>query len=277
MEHDDYFPLLVLSYILGRGRGAILQQSMVEEDASAVEVVVEVEPFQQGGTFLFSVTPHLEKVDRAEVQVLAQLEALKRQGISIEQLDRAKALLLRDHYQGLESLERRANSLARHEARGNYLERDRVVELLTQITPERVAQVLERYFTDPNLSLLEYFPANAEPRTFTPESLLETLRLLVASVLHEREDSTDELLVVETESSFQPPEFRPSYLSYDLKRTSVLRGPIIYFKEEHVFPLVHVGLFYPGGRIQESAQDFGPIHLFHMGSPSSKEEPSCSL
>jgi len=81
LEHDDYFPLLVLSYILGRGRGALLQQSMVEEDESAVEVVVEVEPFQQGGTFLFSVTANLEKVDRAEVQVLAQLEALKRRGL----------------------------------------------------------------------------------------------------------------------------------------------------------------------------------------------------
>ncbi len=261
LEHDDYFPLQVLSYILGRGRGALLQQSMVEKDDSALEVVVEVEPFQQGGTFLFSVTPNLEKVDRAEVQVLAQLEALKRQGISIEQLDRAKALLLREHYQGLQSLEQRANSLARHEALGNYLERDGVVEVLTQVTPERVSQVLERYFTDPNLSLLEYFPQNAEPRTFTPESLLETLRLLVSSVLHEQADPTDELLVVETESSFQPPEFHPKYLTYDLKRTSVLRGPIIYFKEEHVVPLVHLGLFYPGGRIEESAQDFGITDL----------------
>ncbi|MCZ6878401.1 MAG: insulinase family protein [Acidobacteria bacterium] len=261
LEHDDYFPLLVLSYILGRGRGALLQQSMVEEDDSAVEVVVEVEPFQQGGTFLFSVTPNLEKVDRAEVQVLAQLEALKRRGISIEQLDRAKALLLRDHYQGLQSLEQRANSLARHEALGNYLERDGIVELLIQITPERVSQVLERYFTDPNLSLLEYFPQNAESRTFTPESILETLRLLVSSVLHEQADATDELLVAETESSFQPPEFSPNYLKYNLKRTSVLRGPIIYFKEEHVLPLVHLGLFYPGGRIEESAQNFGITDL----------------
>jgi len=261
VEHDDYLPLLVLSYILGRGRGALLQQSMVQQDDSAVEVVIEVEPFQQWGTFLFFVTPKLEKVDRAEVQVLAQLEALKRQGISIEQLDRAKALLLRDYYQGLQSLEQRANSLARHEALGDYLERDRGVERLTQITPEQVSQVLERYFTDPNLALLEYFPQNAEPRTFTPESLLETLRLLVSSVLDEQADSTDELMVAETESSFQPPEFSPKYLKYDLKRTTVLRGPIIYFREEHVFPVVHLGLFYPGGRSNESAQNFGITDL----------------
>jgi len=257
LEHDDYYPLLVLSYILGRGRGALLKQSMLGEGGTAADVRVEVEALQHKGTLFFLVTPHLHRVDGAEVEVLAQLEILKRRGIPIAQLDRAKALLLKDHYLGLQRLEQRANSLARYEALGDYLQRDRQVELLTQITSKQVSDVLERYLTDSNLSLLEYFPQNAESRHFTSQTLLETLRLLVPSVVKKSAEEEDPFQVAETESSFQPPEFRPSQLKFDLKHTSILRGPVIHFREEHAFPLVHFGFFFPGGRIKESTHNSG--------------------
>ena len=257
LEHDDYYPLLVLSYILGRGRGALLKQSMLGEGGTAADVRVEVEALQRKGTLFFLVTPHLQRVDGAEVEVLAQLEILKQRGIPIAQLDRAKTLLLKDHYLGLQRLEQRANALARYEAMGDYLQRDREVELLTQITSKQVSDVLERYLTDSNLSLLEYFPQDAESRHFTSQTLLETLRLLVPSVVKKSGEEEDPFQVAQTESSFQPPVFRPSHLKFDLKHTSILRGPDVFFREEHAFPLVHLGFFFPGGRIKESTQNSG--------------------
>ena len=261
LGHKDYYPLLALSYILGRGRGAVLKQSMLGEGGTAADVQVEVQALQQRGTLFVLVTPHLQKVDGAEVQVLARLEILKGQGISIAQLDRAKALVLKDHYLGLQSLERRANLLARYEALGDYLQRDRGVELLREVSPKQVSEVLERYLTDSNLSLLEYFPENAEARTFTSQTLLETLRLLVPNVVNKSGEEEDPFQVVETQSSFQPPEFTPNQLRYDLRHTSVLRGPVVHFREEHVVPLVRLGFFFPGGRIKESSHNFGITEL----------------
>ena len=261
LEHDDYYPLLVLSYILGRGRGALLKQSMLGEGGTAADVRVEVEALQQKGTLFFLVTPYLQKIDGAEVEVLAQLEILKRRGIPIAQLDRAKALLSKDHYLGLQSLEQRANSLARYEALGDYLQRDREVELLTQITSKQVSDVLERYLTDSNLSLLEYFPQDAESRNFTSQTLLETLRLLVPSVVNKSAEEEDPFQVAEAESSFQPPEFRPSHVKFDLKNASILRGPVVHFREEHASPLVHLGFFFPGGRIKEATHNSGITEL----------------
>ena len=256
-DHRDYFPLRVLSYILGRGRGALLKQSMLGEDGTAADVRVEVGALQGKGTLFFLVTPHLQRVDGAEVEVLAQLEILKQRGIPIAQLDRAKTLLLKDHYLGLQKLEQRANALARSEAMGDYLQRDRQVELLTQITSKQVSDVLKRYLSDSNLSLLEYFPQDAESRHFTSQTLLETLRLLVPSVVKTNAEEEDPFQVVQTESSFQPPVFRPNHLKFDLKHTSILRGPDIFFREAHAFPLVHLGFFFPGGRIKESTQNSG--------------------
>ena len=257
LGHDDYYPLLVLSYILGRGRGALLKQSMLGEGGTAADVRVEVETLQRKGTLFFLVTPHLQRVDGAEVEVLAQLEILKRRGIPIAQLDRAKALLWKDHYLGLQRLDQRANSLARYEALGDYLQRDRELEVLTQITSKQVSDVLERYLTDSNLSLLEYFPQDAQSRHFTAQTLLETLLLLVPSVVTKSAEEEDPFQVAETESSFQPPEFRPSHLKFDLRHTSILRGPVVHFREEHAFPLVQLGFFFPGGRIKESTHNSG--------------------
>lgn len=261
LGHKDYYPLLVLSYVLGQGRSAILKQSMLGEGGTAAEIQVEVQALQQKGTLFVLVTPHLQKVDGAEVQVLAQLEILKRGGIPIAQLDRAKALLLKDYYLGLQSLERRADLLAHYEALGDYLDRDRWVESLTEVSPKQVSEVLERYLADSNLSLLEYFPQDAESRTFTSQTLLETLRLLVPSVVTKKVEEEDPFQVAETESSFQPPEFRPSHLKFDLRHTSILRGPSIHFKEEHAAPLVNLGFFFPGGRIKESTDNSGITEL----------------
>jgi zinc protease len=257
LEHDDHYPLLVLSYILGRGRGALLKQSMLGEEGTATDVRVEVEAHRQRGTLFFLVTPHLQKIDGAEVQVLAQLEILKRRGVPIAQLDRAKALLLKDHYLGLQSLEQRANALARYEALGDYLQRDREVERLTKITSKQVSDVLKRYLTESNLSLVESFPQDAESRSFTSGTLMETLRLLVPSVVLKSEEEEDPFQVVEAESSFQPPKFTPSHLKFDLKHTSILRGPVIHFREVHSSPLTHLGFFFPGGRIKEAAHNSG--------------------
>ncbi|MDA2933497.1 insulinase family protein [Acidobacteria bacterium AH-259-D05] len=260
-QHDDGLPLLLLSYLLGQGRGALLQQSMMGKGGSAVDVQVQLETPGPRGAFVFIVNPALDKVDRAEVQVLAQIEALKRRGVPVSQLDRAKALLLKDHYKGLQSLERRADLLAQHEAMGSYSHRDNLPKLLTQITPKQMARVLERYFQDSNLVLLEYFPQNAEPRRFNSETLLETLRLLVSTMVNQEAGPLDVLQITDEGSSFQSPEFTASYLKRDLKYTSILRGPVIYFKEEHSLPLVSLGFFFFGGRINETQETAGITEL----------------
>ena len=261
LEHRDYYPLLLLSYLLGRGRGSLLQQSMIGEDGSAVDIEVRLEAVGQRGTFLFFVNPGFGKVDRAEVQVLAQLEALKRRGVPVSQLDRAKALLLKDHFTGLQSLEGRANLLAQGERIGSYSRRDNLPKVLTTITPKQVAQVLERYFQDTNLAMLEYFPQDAQPRNFTPDTLLETLRLLVSTIVNQEAGPLDVLRITGTESTFQPPEFTASYMKHDLKYTSILRGPAVYFKEEHALPLVDMGFFFFGGRINETPETAGSTEL----------------
>ena len=261
-QHEDYVTLRLLSYLLGGGRGGLLQQAMLGADGSALDVQVHLENRGPRSALVLVVNPEPEKVDRAEVQVLAQLEALKQRGVPVSELDRAKAMLLKDHYEALQSLDQRARLLARHEILDSYSSRDRLPQLLTEITPRDMARVLDRYFKDSNLALLEYFPQDAEPRSFDSETILETLRLLVATVLNDEAGAIDVLRITDNnESTFEPPEFTTSYNTQELKYTSILRGPNVYFQEDHILPLVNLGFFYFGGRINETSHNAGITRL----------------
>jgi predicted Zn-dependent peptidase len=260
-QHEDYVTLMLLSYLLGEGRGGLLQQAMLGAEGSAADVRVHLEVRGPRSALILMVNPMPEKVDRAEVQLLAQVEALKQRGVPVSELDRAKAMLLKDHYEELQSLDQRARLLARHEILDSYSNRDRLPELLTRVTPRDIARVLDLYFKDSNLALLEYFPQDAEPRKFDAETLLETLRLLVATVLNDEAATLDVIRITDDESIFKPPELKRSYNRQDLKHTSVLRGPAVYFQEQHLLPLVNLGFFYFGGRINETSENSGITQL----------------
>ena len=264
ISHADYYPLLLLSHILGRGRASLLQQSVVNSGA-AVIAKSSLEASQGGGTFFITLALQPEEAVSVEADTLAQLEALKRHGIDRGSLNRAKALLLKGFYESLEAVEERVYLLARSEVLGSYLDRERLPQRVQKISPRQVAKVLSRYFGHSNLSLLEYFPEKAEARTFTTQSFLETMRLLVPEQSRKweaemKEQQTDQK-TDRQEDAFEVPELQPNYNQYDLRRTSILRGPEIYFREEHMVPLVHLGFFFPGGRVNETDSNAGITEL----------------
>ena len=258
--HDDHLVLRTLNYILNKGRGSLLGNSLGSEGVD-FEVETELKSYGEKGVFWFKLRSSPEQVDRGEVRIVAQLEALRRQGIPVSQIDRAKALLFSDHYQHLQNLEQRAYLLCLYELAGGYAKRDQFTESVGKITEEKIVQVLDRYFRNSNLYLSEYFPEDAEPRTFTSKTFLEVLELLIPVVADQLSEDINALQISDSIPLFQVSEFKPNYLKHTLKKTSILRGPEIYFQEEHAVPLVHAGFFYPGGRIRESEENAGITEL----------------
>src|SRR6185369_13059078 len=46
-----------------------------------------------------------------------------------------------------------------------------------------------------------------------------------------------------------------------IQKRSILRGPDAYILEDHRLPLVSFGIFYPGGRLNETAKNAGITEL----------------
>jgi predicted Zn-dependent peptidase len=260
--HEDYHPLAILPHLLGSGRGSLLHRYLVDETQTARSAEAWLEAGSNSGLFFVLLRPDPERVDAAETQAFAQIEVLKQSGVPRGELHRAKAAFLREHFSGLQQLDKRAADLAYKEARGRYSVKDHILERVNRVGERDVLRVLNRYFSGRNLSLLEAFPQESDDRTFTPESFLETIRLLVPSEVRRR------VAQAETETARQGgapgpalSTFTPSYLKHDLRRTSIMRGPTVYLQERHDVPLVHVGMFFTGGRSLEGFPEAGKTEV----------------
>lgn len=259
-SHRDHDALLLLSYILGRGRASLFGRTLLERGL-ALSVEVGLESSASAGTFLITARPRLDRIDAVEALILGQMEALGKHAVSEPDLIRAKAVFLKDFYQSAESLEQRAYWLAQREASEGNLEWEQFPRRLEQIGARQIEEAANRYFEYSNLSLVEYLPAKAEPRTFTAESFLSTMQVLVPDAVQKSLQETIAFQSAATRSTPVSIRFAPSYFRHELRKTSILRGPDIYLREEHAAPLVHLGFFFPGGRIQESSANAGLTEL----------------
>ena len=257
LAHPDHEALLLLSYVLGQGKSSLLHQRLVQS-GTAIWSQSRVEADSGSGLFRVSLAASPDRTDRVEVETLAVVEDIKQQGITPGLLNRAKALFVKDFYRDRNSLRQRAVRYARMEAAGRFWQAQETVDRVQSLTPARVREAASRYLKLDRLAVLEYYPADAEKRTFSASSFREMLDLLVPPATLRQQDSP---LKSARSDDFAPVRFQPRFSRPEFKSTSILRGPSVYFQEEHTAPLVHLGVFFPGGRIQESADNAGITEL----------------
>lgn len=260
-RHSDFPLLQLLTYLVGKGTGSALEMRLKKEGALLdADSLLEVSS-EGGSRFCILLRPVPDKVDRVEVAALGELEAIREVGVPAGQLERSKLLWLQDYYLQMEKLEGRALQLAFHESLGNFRGRDRLPERVAGVKDDDLRRVIGQYLDRKNLHVHEFFPPEAEARTFTVESFQETLDLLVPEEASKRRGEIQGLKA-RAGDSFQIPRFTVSYTKIQPRKTSILRGPDIYLLEEHSTPLVRVGFFYPGGRVNETSQNAGITELY---------------
>ncbi|UCF36251.1 MAG: insulinase family protein [Acidobacteriota bacterium] len=258
---SDYWKGEIVSYLLGEGQAALLRLEAGEEpEPRAFEVKVWQEVRERGTCLVIGFAPEPGALDRAETRVLGTLRALAASPLPVSVLNRAKALRVADFYHSMEDLAKRAEQLAHFEALGDFRARDRVPESIAEITPAEVQAFARKFLNRERLSVIEWLPAGGEARTFDQESFRETVDILAPEGTRQAVGllaNLDE----EGVGRFKPQTITPLFSRSDLKRSSVLRGPEIYLREQHTDPLVHLGFFFPGGRVSETPQNTGMTEL----------------
>ncbi|HSR68010.1 MAG TPA: insulinase family protein [Acidobacteriota bacterium] len=259
--HSDHLKVELLKSALGMGRGSLMGRYL-EESGQALSARISSLALARGGLLSFQVAADPQHIDAAEASLLTQMEVLRTNPLTPLLLQRAKAQLVRSLHQRLQSLQGRAEALTRAEAAGDYKARDAFPSKVAAISAADLRQAARRYLDVSRLALLEHFPNSAEERTFDSASFAQTMEVLVKSSLAKQ---TEIMNVPETEASAEGLTvdfpFTPSYDRSDMKRTSVLRGPEIFLQEQHDLPLVDLGLFFTGGRVDEAEQASGVTEL----------------
>jgi zinc protease len=251
---DDARALEALASILGDGRASILNQYLRDEKGWITSGSANLEAFQDLG--FFEIDFETSKPMEAQIGALAELENIKKYGVTKERLARAKTLIAQKHYRHLETVSGMAENVAYFEALGDWKKSTSYLSAIQKVSADDVVRVAKKYLGVENLSVFEYLPESAA-RKLTESDYRQTVLDKVAAATEER--SVQQLPV-----TAEIPLVDDS-IAHDLikpvEKRSILRGPTVYIVEDHRLPLVSFGLFFPGGRLYESAKNSGITEL----------------
>ena len=149
-KSPDAFALEMLSTILSEGRASRLYKRLVYERQLALEAGGDYNYFSHDPSlFWFWGTPMPGQTpETMEKALLAEMEALKSEPVTEEELQRARNQVEATFVFQEDSIHRRAGLLARFELIGSYTDKDRFVEGLRAVTATDIQRVARTYFAD---------------------------------------------------------------------------------------------------------------------------------
>ena len=160
-EDDRLFPLSILNTYLGGGMSARLVKKIREEEGLAYSVYSYNGSYTDTGAFVISVGTRPENCQRVIDIILEELDDVRQNGITQEELDKSFSQLKGSLYMGLETVNSRMNKLGR-----SMLIYDRVitpeenVNDLSKVTVEDVKSLAEDMFRRENLQITVLGPVD---------------------------------------------------------------------------------------------------------------------
>ena len=153
-EDDRLFPLSILNTYLGGGMSSRLVKKIREEEGLAYSVYSYNGSYTDTGAFVISVGTRPENCQRVIDIILEELEDVRQNGITQDELDKSFSQLKGSLYMGLETVNSRMNKLGR-----SLLIYDRVitpeehVDDLSKVTVEDVKTLAGDMFRRENLQI----------------------------------------------------------------------------------------------------------------------------
>ena len=160
-EDDRLFPLSILNTYLGGGMSSRLVKKIREEEGLAYSVYSYNGSYTDTGAFVISVGTRPENCQRVIDIILEELEDVRQNGITQNELDKSFSQLKGSLYMGLETVNSRMNKLGR-----SLLIYDRVitpeenVDDLSKVTVEDVKALAGDMFRRENLQITVLGPVN---------------------------------------------------------------------------------------------------------------------
>lgn len=250
--HDDNEALDLLAAVLGAGKSSRLYRRAVGPDQAggvgAYNYTVE-----DVGIFVARAHFRRSQLHDVEQDVFLEVGRLRHEAPSAHELSTAREKILSGLLFTQEEVLGQAQVLAYREANGGYEGLDSYMESIRAVTPEDVQRVAHLYLTAENASLLRYLQAprsgdgaevgsrlcaalNEPPPSLTP---LEDVGDLLQGDLSNRQDEKTSRIIV----------------------TKLSNGVDLLIQEAHAVPTAWMGVYFHGGRIEETPQTAGITRL----------------
>ena len=154
-QHEDYYPLSVLSDVLSSGKTSRLYQALVDEQQIAMNVYSFMgESFDPNLFTIYAVArPGVEasQLEQAMKQVVTEVIS---EGVTTQELAKVKKAARMDLYQTLATINGKANSLGTYEVyHGDYAKLFSVPADIEAVTANDVQRVAQTYLKKSNRSV----------------------------------------------------------------------------------------------------------------------------
>lgn len=153
-EDDRLFPLSILNTYLGGGMSARLVKKIREDEGLAYSVYTFTGSYADTGAFIVSAGTRPENCQRVIDIIMEELDDVRQNGITQEELNKTFSQLKGSLYMGLETVSSRMNKLGR-----SMLNYDRVITPednvadLEKVTVDDVKQLAEEMFRKENMEI----------------------------------------------------------------------------------------------------------------------------
>ena len=163
--HPDAYPLHILAKILSDGDSSRIYRALVYEKQMAVAAFGEAKLIEHPNLFYaVAVVAPGRRPDDVQKELQAQLDRVKTEGVTADELNRAKRQFARDYILGRESVQQKALHLAHAVVIHNDIKTaDGEFDLFQNVTVADVQRVAKTYFTPQSRMLLTILPRGGEP------------------------------------------------------------------------------------------------------------------
>ena len=254
---SDYPALEVLRAMLATGESGILNRRLKYQKGIILGAAAEQASYSDIGYLRFRLDLDPKDLDLCEIAAFTEFEILKHQSPDEAELERARAQLLREYWEAIQTVSARADRYARFESEGGWRGANDYPARIAQVKWADVARVAARYLNLDNCALLESLPASAGPRNVTAGVIQSTIKDLLPSAAAQELAEREKATVPGLDIPAPPKKFVPSEVRGVFRTASVLRGPDLFIREDHTMPVIHLGFFFAGGKPAETKTNAG--------------------
>jgi predicted Zn-dependent peptidase len=151
-KSDDYYPLDMLNSILSEGNSSRLYKSLVDEKQLAVDIWSSYRSSLDPNLFsIFAVCAKGKTEETVEKAIYREIDKIVKEGVTKKELQKVKNSKLMDFYRGMETINRRANTIGYYEVFfGGYEKLFNAPAAYRKVTAEDIKRVAAAYLKKSN-------------------------------------------------------------------------------------------------------------------------------
>lgn len=159
--HKDEFALDILASILGDGRSSRFYQNIKEQKQLVNSISVGNGSFKDDGIFYISSNFQPENKDKVLESVFEEIKKIQECGVTQEEVERAKSIIVRDSHYSRESVSNIAMEMGYTVLlTGDAKNYDKYLEDIKNVTPQEVQRAARKYLGENKSAVSVVLPEN---------------------------------------------------------------------------------------------------------------------